>query len=165
MIPIRFTLFESRPPEVTVRAWRELRREGLRQMGLYWHRHFLPRHFEPAARYRYRYQPRSKQWRERKRQLAARGQVKLGGEADLVASGLLRDTLTRFATIRPYQNRATLRMTGPRYITMKPRDTRQPHKALEVTTVIQAEGRDLSRMFVDHMTAGLNRIREPLVTT
>jgi hypothetical protein len=165
VIPIRIQFQETRPPETTVRAWREIRRTAIAEAAHHWHREMLPGHFAPNARARYRYQSRTGRYMQRKRQLAQRGIVREGGSSDLVFSGLLRDTVTRFATIRHFPTRATLQMTGPRYITMRPRASGRPHLAAEVTTVLKGESDQLARIVEKSLQEQLARLREQKRTT
>lgn len=125
-------------------------KEAHRVQATEWHERMLPKHFQGGAAARYAYQTRKPKYLKYKRMAAVgkgpyrkRGPVLFGGLVDNVYSGLLRDTLSNFASIRPYPTRVTVRMSGPRYITMRPYLSGQPDKAREVTAVTPDEQQEL----------------------
>ena len=48
------------------RALNDVMRETVREMGVYWHGHYLPKHFTPAGAAEYGYTPRTKGYMIRK---------------------------------------------------------------------------------------------------
>jgi len=66
-------IIEARPPEVTIRRWREIRHGTMRVMGLHWHQHMLPDHFAPNAANVYHYQQRTTTYEKRKAWFLAKG--------------------------------------------------------------------------------------------
>jgi hypothetical protein len=158
MFPLRITTKFTKPPEASVRQWRACMKEAFEEQGRVWHSEFLPRHFEPYAAAKYGYQDRGKKYQQYK-ELAARGlgpyryqgPVLEGGKVALVFTGLLKRTMIEPARIRAFPTRVTIRMIGPRYITMKPYKTRQPDKAAEITTVLPAEQRKLDKVLGDEV--------------
>lgn len=66
-------IIETRPPEVTIRKWREIRHGVMRVMGLHWHQHMLPNHFAANAANVYHFQRRTRQYENKKAWFLARG--------------------------------------------------------------------------------------------
>lgn len=161
--PIRVTLRFDRPPDVAVRKWREIMRAAHTDQGEYWHREYLPGHFKPNARFKYRHKRRTRKYLERKRRLAQKGIVQDGGEVDLVYSGLMRELMS-VATIRGSASRATLTMQAPRYVTLNPQSN-QPHKAAEVTRVTQEEAKRLGHVLEESAVKQLNQLKAPKTVT
>jgi hypothetical protein len=161
MIPARILLTEERPPDVAARAFREMLRAANAAAGRSWHRSALPDHFEPQAHYKYNHKPRSQKWLRRKRRLAAVGRAERGGRVDNVYSGTLERMVRSWAQVRAFPTRATVTMTGPRYVTMKPRSASRPHIAAELTTVTRDESESLA--FAAELTLGreLDQYRAP----
>lgn len=163
-IPLKITMIETQPPDVSARKWREFSREAHREQGLHWHAHLLPLHFTPQARFRYGHQPRAAKTRERKRKAAAAGKARDGGLIDNVWTGLLRQSLQSVATVRAFPSRVSIQMLGPRYITMRPFKSNQPDKAAEITAVTDDERRTLERILSEGITRRLAAYRETRVT-
>lgn len=171
MIRIRSKIIETRPPEVSIRNWRRITRDAHAEMGALWHREMLPKHFQQNARAIYKHKVRSKKWTSRKRALARRGRlgngraVQKGGLVDNVFTGLLEDSLKSSATIRAFPSRVTIRMNGPRYISMRPFHSNQPDKAAEITTTTKAEAIQLAKVLNQSTTNALKALRAPKTTT
>ena len=108
-VPIKITMKIERPPDVSQRKWREFASEAHAEMGQYWHRQYLPRHFEPGARERHGYQARTARYAIKKNKLYQRGISRAASNQDLVFSGHMRQLLTTHATIRAYPTRARWR--------------------------------------------------------
>jgi hypothetical protein len=66
-------MLEVRPPEVTIRRWRDVRKSVMTVMGLFWHQNMLPKHFQPGADRVYHYDIRTKEYRKKKAWFLARG--------------------------------------------------------------------------------------------
>ena len=66
-------MLEVRPPEVTIRRWREIRKGVMSVMGLHWHQHMLPKHFLPGAARVYHYDQRTTRHMQAKAWKLARG--------------------------------------------------------------------------------------------
>ena len=166
MIRIQTKLLEERPPEATIREWRTIGRESHAEMGAYWHKHFLPLHFEMGAnvRQKYKHKPRSGAYLKQKRRLAERGKVKKAGLVDNVFSGDMETLLKTLATIRGFPSRVTITMYGPRYITMRPHESNQPDKAAEITTVTAAEQKKLASVLGKAVTVRLRKLKKPKTT-
>jgi|ERR1051326_609070 hypothetical protein len=157
-------MVEERPPEVFERAWKELTRAGFSEMGEHWHRVMLPRHFEAHARERYGYKPRTKRYAIRKNMAYAKGKAVAASNVDLVFTGLLRQSMQSVGTVRAFPTRATVSMTGPRYITMRPYQSDHPDLAAEVTKITEDEAQELSNLLNESVTRRLEALREPAVT-
>lgn len=66
MIPFSVTIKQSRPPEIMQREFNGMVRAALLQVGIYWVKHFLPKHFEPGAVQRYSYTARKPKYNAKK---------------------------------------------------------------------------------------------------
>lgn len=66
-------MLETRPPEATIRRWRDIRKSVMTVMGMHWHQHMLPKHFEPNARRVYHYDHRTTRYMQAKAWRLARG--------------------------------------------------------------------------------------------
>jgi hypothetical protein len=171
LYPLHITVAYVKPPETAIRRWREGMKEAHRVEATEWHERMLPKHFRKGAAARYGHQKRKPEYLKFKRMAAAgkgpyrkRGPVLLDGQVDNVFSGLLMHTLLGFASIRPYPTRVTVRMSGPRYITMRPYLSGQPDKAREVTAVAADEQQQLDATLRREVLARFNNAAEtPLV--
>lgn len=139
----KVSLTVTKPPDIGKRKWEQCTKAGHLAQALHWQKTFLPRHFTPEASVRYNHQRRKEKYRKRKERAGASGrrvrhegrlvQIQRGGLVDNVYSGDLERMMRNPGTIRPFPNRATLTMSGPRYITMRPYKSGQPNKAKELT--------------------------------
>lgn len=163
-------IIEKRPPDVTVRAWRQIRHGTMKTMGLHWHATMLPNHFAPNASNVYKYKQRTKKYQERKQRSAERGQdgqrqVDPRAASDaLTFTGVLRRNVTQVATIRSFEQRFKLVMPGTSYTPARPRNPRMPPLAIEVTTLLQREKEELAKLGKAFATAQLQSIRESRIT-
>lgn len=159
MIPILINIKETRPPDVSIHAWRRISRSAHAAAGALWHSEMLPRHFDPVARNRYHYQPRTAKYLRRKQRAFAQGKAVAGADTPLVFTGLLRESLMRLGTVRGFPSRVSVRMSGPRYITMRPFQSNQPDKAAEVTRVTRQERSELAKVLKANVVDGLAKYR------
>lgn len=126
--------------------------------GELWQQKFLPRHFTAGAHARYgNFQRRRFLYQKRKRGMARTGKVKKGGRIDLVYSGTLEEMMTRHQIVRAYPSRASIRMPGPNYIAMKPRDPRKPSKAEEILIVTADEHRQIRATMSEKLDSEVRR--------
>jgi hypothetical protein len=168
-----FKIMENRPPDLVIRAWREIRREAMRTIGLTWHQTMLPKHFEPNAANVYRYKRRTAKWIAMEQRAAARGTI--GTERNmrlvdpraatdqLTLTGALRDNATRQATVRVFPTRFTVTMPGTSYTPSRPRGS-QPHLAAEVTTLLKYEKEQLAKAAKQLAAERLREYRETRTT-
>lgn len=152
----------TKPQEVSIRAHRNMTKAAHRVQGLYWHVNYLPKHFLPSAKTRYRYRRRTMKTTKRKQQLAARGKVQMGGTVDLVWTGRTRERLGEFATLREFPTRVTVRMVGPDYLRTNYRAHR-PNLKGEITATVNEERKQLAKVFRDDYTARLAQYRKTRV--
>lgn len=164
MIPARITITEQRPPDVARRRFGEMTRVANRAAVLVWHSQHLPRHFEPNAHYRYRHKARTAKYLKRKSKLAAAGLVERGGRVDNVYSGTLERMVRAWAQVRAFPSRATVTMSGPRYVTMKPKSATRPHIAAELTTVTTDESQSMALRAEIELGRELEQFRATRVT-
>lgn len=164
MAPLyKITITEERPAKVSQRRWREINRRAFLTAGQMWHAEMLPEHFKRDARTKYNHQPRKERYLRRKQFLGRTGRVKYGGQVDNVFTGLLEETVRRFAEIRAFPSRASLRMAGTRYMTLRPRGA-QPDKMAELKTVTAQEQRTIAERMEKQVADELNRLRAPKKT-
>lgn len=164
-----FNIMETRPPDLVIRAWRQLRRDAMRMIGLTWHRDMLPKHFEPNAANVYKYKRRTARWIAAKQRAAVRGTIGTGrlirlvdpraATDQLTLTGALRDNATRHATVRVFPSRFTVTMPGTSYTPSRPRGN-NPHLAMEVTTLLKYEKEALAKAAEKVAAEGLRQYRE-----
>lgn len=145
MIPLRVVTKETAPPDIAKRRLPRMMRDVYTHVGETWQRKMLRNHFKSAARFIYNHQRRTWKYIQHKIRAARRGKVQGGGRIDNVYSGLLRKLMTRRHIVRGYPTRATIKMVGPSYITMRPRDPKKPNKARELLTITPGEERQLDQ--------------------
>ncbi|MBL9125837.1 MAG: hypothetical protein JNG90_19505 [Planctomycetaceae bacterium] len=165
MIAIYTQVADPAPPGLLKKQIGQFMGRALGEEATFWHQNFLQLHFDPPARFRYDYKPRSPAWRKRKRALAAQGKVKKGGLADLVASGVFEEALMSFFTVRAYQHYATLSMRGRSFVQVHLRDRRQPNYVAEITAIHPSERPLLNDVLNRAMTRQVDQFRAPQTTT
>lgn len=133
MIVLRGKLVENRPIDVVRDAWRTITRAAYRAVGLYWVEKFLPKHFEPGAASRYRYDYRSAAYLMRKhgtnigsmrisgieRKDQGSHLRKLDDETPLVLTGRMKQDVLSQSVVRGFPTRATIYLYGPSYMNVK----------------------------------------------
>jgi hypothetical protein len=160
LLPTLITTTITRPPEISVRHFRDAMRDAWRALGEKWHREFLPLHFREDAKRKYRHQPRSTRYLAEKRAAAGGSgwwyrlaqrvgrRIEGGGAIDNVLTGRMRDALLHSARMIAFPTRLTVRMIGPRYMTFTPnRNSVQPNKTVELTRLTPAEETQLREFF------------------
>ena len=158
-------ILETRPPEVAIRRWREIRKSVMTVMGLHWHQHMLPKHFEPGAGNVYHYDRRTSKYLITKQTAAKRGQTgnrivdPRAASDSLTFSGTLRANVTQVATIRAFEQRFKLIMPGTKYTPDRPRNPRMPPIAQEVTRLLEYEKAELAKLGKSKAVAELNALR------
>lgn len=133
---------------------RILLREANRKTVDFWHRRFIPRHFDSLARHRYHYQQRKRKYRAIKRELAAGGEVwvngkKLekevvikGGRVDIVRSGKTESMAEAQTPIRATASSAKTRVLVPSYVVRRIAGT--PNQVREIQKTTKAERQKLT---------------------
>lgn len=164
-LPIRVLVQLDRPPEVTIRAWRDITRSSHAEMAERWYTEFMPLHFRQDAAAKYGYQPRSAKYLKRKQQRGsagiARTGIEAGGRLPLVYTGLLRRSARAFVQIRGFPTRGVVTMALPAYATIKPYQSGRPNLAKELTTVTRGEQFVLSTSLQTSIVNRLSRLRAP----
>jgi hypothetical protein len=142
-------------PGVTMsqRDWNEIQRGVWHAVGRYWHVHFRPKHFTRAGAQEYGYQPRTAGYQRRKAKAKHH-------QNPLVFSGDSQRR-TRAARIVPF---ATSRQVGVRVRMTAPnlnyrRSASAPDLREEMTTISEAEGKELARLHRRGTEAGLRAFR------
>jgi len=134
----KVSLTVTQPPDIGKRKWQQCTKAGHLRQALVWQKDFLPRHFTPEAKTRYKNQPRKAKYLKNKERGGYRkvnGRrvfIKYGGKVDNVYSGDMETMLKAPGTIQAFPSRSVLKMTGPIYVTMRPYKSGQPNKAKEI---------------------------------
>lgn len=163
-------ILETRPPEVTVRRWRDIRHGTMREMGLEWHSDMLPQHFLPNAQNVYHFRRRTRAWQQRKQQAAKRGKQGTrtvdprAGTDFLTFTGTLRRNVLQVAEIRTFETRFKLTMAGTPYTPDRPRNPNMPPIAQEVTTVLEREKEMLAKTGKAYATAQIMAPTQTVIT-
>lgn len=160
MILIRMK--ETRPADIGRDPWRIIMRRAHQLMGEHWHQQFLPDHFTPQAKFRYRHQLRTRGYLKRKPSLP---DVIMGGQVDNVVTGYMMEQLKSSKAIRAYPSRVTIKMHGPRYVTMRSWKIRQPNKAKEIATVTADQKKTLAGVLKQSVIDQIAAYRAPRTTT
>jgi len=152
---------QDAPPDVSKRQWSRIQRASNEDVGNYWHKRFLPRHFEPIAAQRYRHKARSENYIKRKRRMAAQNRARhvQGQIVDNVLTGRMKAAMMRAKVVRGFPSRTTITMVGPRYLTMTFKaGNSQPNKAAELTRVTDDEAQKLAEVKRDSVLRQLEEI-------
>lgn len=163
-------ILETRPLDITVRRWREIRKGTMEVMGRHWHQHMLPLHFAPNAREVYHFQRRSKRHLERKERGAKNGKDgfrtidRRAGTDFLTFTGVLRQNVTQHATIRTFEQRFKLVMPGTPYTPDRPRRPNQPPIAQEITKLLEREKQELAKLGKSFAVEAMKQKTQTVVT-
>lgn len=124
---LKVSIWMDKPPQLSERKWRQFQKASLHELAAKWHKEYLPRHFTRSAPQKYNHQPRKEIYRRKKR-IASRYGAKVGGtrvypkyggNIDNVYSGEMESRLKSVGAITSTPTRVRLKMTGPRYMTMR----------------------------------------------
>lgn len=163
-------ILETRPFDVTVRRWREIRHGAMRVMGLHWHQQMLPERFKPNAREVYHFKRRSRAHQQRKESAAKSGRDgfrivdRRAGTDFLTFTGTLRTNVMQIATIRTFESRFKLVMPGTPYTPDRPRRPNQPPIAQEITKLLEREKAELAKLGKAFAVDALNQKTQSIVT-
>ena len=141
MISYRIDLRLAFPSGFTKRQMEDIKRQAIQEAAEAWHKEFLEKHFKPAARGEYDYQPRKDKYQQAKIRAVARGKAEAA--FDLVFSGETKRLAMQRPLIRAFPTRARIDLLTPAYIDMRSRQDRPP-MGDEMTRVTYQESRDLS---------------------
>lgn len=163
MLAIGMTVEVSGLSALSIRQQRRIRKDAYRAMGLMWQRKFMRRHFSSGNRRRYGHRARRPGYLKRKQFFGRKGRdpqgrpVKKRGHVDLVYTGTMERMLRRPQVVRGYPSRCTIRMQGPFYVSMRPKDPQKPHKAAEVLNVTVAEQQQLYQFLNHYIVEAIKR--------
>lgn len=165
MARLFFIIVDERPPDVTIRRWREFTRDAMAEVGALYENDYKMRHFEDGARTRYGYQSRTEGHIRRKARLVAQRSFKVSPDAnlDLIFTGALRKAIKVRHLIRAFPSRVTVNMPSPSYAQMKPKQPSMPNLGDEVTRVASDEQLEMERAHRDSLEHDLNTYREAKV--
>jgi hypothetical protein len=163
-------MLETRPLDITVRRWREIRKGAMQVMGLHWHQHMLPEHFKPNAQNVYHFQRRTIAYTKQKERAAQRGHLgrrvvdRRAGTDFLTFSGTLRTNVTQIASIRTFEQRFKLIMPGTPYTPDRPRRPNQAPIAQEVTKLLEREKVELAKLGTSYAVEAMQQKTQTVVT-
>lgn len=139
MTELRGVITYKRSPEMLMKQFRPLLKEGLKAVGLFWHRTFLPKHFKPGAGRSYRYKPRTRAHVRRKLRL-------FGHRRPLEFTGKSKRMALREARVGGTSKRVKVKLRVPTYFYQYREGA--PNKAKELTKLTRAEAMELA-LFLD----------------
>ena len=134
------------PYLLTLSGWARARnrifREVHTKIGTHWHKHMLPRHFQPGAMERYGYQERKEEYLESKARKWHKTPEYVR-EYPLAFSGDMRREMKAAFVIRSFPTRFSVHMRAPHYIAMRPKKAGIPNLGKEVTAITLDEINEL----------------------
>ena len=148
---IRSVMVIEGSPEGMVKNFRKFVKEGLFGLVGRWHEKIMPHHFEPQAKQRYKYDPRSikyTRYKAKKRPFAG----------PLEFSGKSMRMLMQSVKISGTSKRATGTMQAPRYFWMTPAG--HPDKPDELTRVTESEATTMAKHLNEEVTKKLNAVKD-----
>jgi hypothetical protein len=148
---------------VSTRAWKEICRETMAEVGRHWFESFLRLHFREGAAARYGYQPRTAKYIRSKIKAAKKGKALAGGVVPLLYTGDLREEVQGYVYVRAFPTRATLTLHGPKYLSMTPRGSR-PNMGQEITAVSDEERFQMAALMADRLGAKMDALGLDAVT-
>lgn len=156
-----FHILDDRPPDVGIRKFREISRDGMAEVGNLYETAFKMRHFEEGASSRYGYRPRTEGHKKKKARAVARRSFKISPDAnrDLIMSGALRRAVGMRHVARAYPTRVTVTMPTPSYAQMKPKRGNMPNLGAEITAVTGDEYAQMQKVYHDSVEHDLNHFR------
>lgn len=146
---LRGTITYKGDAEVLRKDLRATVKGELSEVGRFWHRRKLPRHFTTKAETQYDYQARSAAYSRYKAK-------RFGHRNPLVYTGELKRMVTRMARISSTSKGVRVNMTGPRYLYQYRKDFNQPDKAAELTAVTETETETMAKLLDRRITRRLN---------
>lgn len=134
--------------------WPRIKREAHREFGEWWHENYYPLHFQSFAATRYGYEPRTREYRERKRRI-------MGHDLPLVYSGSFRQETTSWAEIRATEEGASVTMRAQvlNLVGRSSRDPNYPDIREEATTVAPQEQQRFAEWLDDVTTGRMNELQ------
>jgi hypothetical protein len=130
---------ELRPPDLARDKFREICKKAFAHIAHYWYKNFFPRHFTSQAKRKYNHTARNPAYVEKKKRLARRGIVALGGAVDGVFTGRMANELLAGAIVRAFPTRGRITMKGPNYMRINFRKAGRANLKRELTTVSDDE--------------------------
>jgi len=153
-----FIEFRDLYPEVAAKELRAAVKQANIDTVLFWHRTFLPRHFETGARQRYTYEPRTEKYRRQKRRMIARG-VAEGPPRPLVLTGQMKRNAIRRMRATGTSNKATGTMTGTQVANFNRGQGNRPNVREEMLVTVPAEEKKMRRFHERTVKKELDQVR------
>lgn len=139
LIHIR-TLCTGPTADVSKRGLNRALTDAHRAVGQTWEREFLKLHFRHGNASRYGMAQRSLDYVKKKKRLAGLGIVEDGGFTNLVFKGVMKRRLLGQPNVtRAFPTRASVKMFGPDYLHINPKNPHMPNMAAEILKVIPEE--------------------------
>ncbi len=138
-------------PKGMAKQFRSIVKEELQKLVENWHENVAPKHFEPAARRRYKYSPRSRRYLQtklKKRPMA--GPLEFSGES--------KRKLLQSIRITGSAKKASGAMDAPRYFWMRPPG--HPKKGEELVAVTKEEALAKANLLNERVTKRLNALKD-----
>lgn len=158
LIHIR-TLATGPVADVSKRGLNRALTDAHRAVGQTWERDFLKLHFRHGNATRYQMKQRTLDYIKKKKRLAGLGIVEDGGFTNLVFQGnMKRMLLGKLNVTRAFPTRASVKMFGPDYLHINPKNPNMPNMAAEILKVIPEERAVLDA--VAHKQLGESLARE-----
>ena len=147
-------------PTLGVKQLNRITKAAFSEVAAYWYNHLLQDAFAPGAARRHQHKPRSRKWLEKKAALAKAGVGEDGGTRDIVFMGETRRSVKAYAAIRAFPRRASVKMVGPRHVTMQPTNPNMPNMGAEITHVTESQRRKLMKVFEAAVLKGINTCQD-----
>jgi hypothetical protein len=140
------------PDEFSIRKWRRICKGAMEAVGRWWHGKMLPKHFEPSARGRYGYQPRSARYDKLKHIQGIHADLVGPTNKEHQGGEMRRQTMT-IVEFRAFPTRMTVVVHGPAYLTPNPTGKRagHPNMARELTAYAAGEKEELTKIAAEEM--------------
>lgn len=147
-------------PEHMKDQWPRIKEDALDKLGEFWHEEYYPLHFKSFAPGKYGYEPRTYDYRQRKRR-------KHGHDQPLVFSGSFKRDTTSWAEIVTTQNKATVKMRASvlNLVNRAINDPNYPNIKEEATAVAPGEEQRFAQWLDDKASEALNNIDTTITTT
>lgn len=138
-------------PAGMLREFRQLVKVGLFELINNWHTQIMPHHFEPAAKERYKYDPRTVNYlRYKKKRYPMAGPLEFSGES--------KRQLMRMVRVSGSSKRASGTMNAPPYFWMRPAG--HPNKGRELVQTTVDEVMAMAKRLNEMVTGQLNLVKD-----
>lgn len=155
MVQLRGSVKIVGGPAAVAKQVRPAKKKALANIGEWWHRFRLPRHFKTSAVSEYHFQPRGIRYMRYKAK-------RQGHQRPLEFGGEMKEEVTREARITSTSKGCRVVMTGPKHLYQYRKDYNQPDKAAELTMVTAAEERTMTEMLKKRVSRAASKAEAPM---